>query len=313
MILGFLTVALGPMTLEKKAEWAAAKGFKALEIACWPKRNDRDYSASDIDVEKLTKAGAADVLSMMARLGLSISSLAYYDNNLDRDLEKRAAVNAHVRKVIDAAVLLGVDKVGTFVGRNIDKSVADNFPEFEVVFTGLAKYAEDRGIKLMIENCPMVGWQKPNEPGTISFSPELWTEMFRRVPAKNFGLNLDPSHMIYLLIDYMAVIPEFKDRIFHVHAKDGIVSREKLARYGVFDRQFRGGHDEEGFFSPRLPGEGEGDWAGFLGALHDVGYDGFVSIEHEDPRYEGAEDKVKQGLSLGYDNLMKAGAKFFGK
>ena len=307
MKLGFLTVALGASPLEKKAEWAAAKGFSALEIACWPQRNDRDYSSTDIDVETLTKAEADRVLAMLARLGLSISSLAYYDNNLDRDLAKRGAVNAHVRKCIDAAVLLGVSMVGTFVGRNIDKSIADNFDEFETVFSALAKYADDRDVKLMIENCPMVGWQLPGQPGTISFTPELWEEMFRRVPAKNFGLNLDPSHLVFQLIDYKALVPLFKDRIFHVHAKDALVFEEKLRYYGVFDRQLRETRAAEGYWSPRMPGDGGVDWNGFLDALRKAGYDGFVSIEHEDPRYEGPEEKVKQGLMVAYDHLSKLG------
>ena len=307
MKLGFLTVALGAMTLEKKAEWAAATGFTALEIACWPVRNDRDYSSSDIDVVALTRQKADEILKMMNRLGLSISSLAYYDNNLDHDLVKRAAINAHVRKCVDAAVLLGVSSVGTFVGRNIDRSIADNFDEFEQVFGGLARYAAERNVQLMIENCPMVGWQLPGQPGTISFTPELWTEMFRRVPDKNFGLNLDPSHLIFQLIDPLAFIEPFKDRIFHVHAKDAVVFKDKLRYYGVFDRQFRASRYDEGYWSPRMPGEGQNDWRQFITTLKKAGYTGTVSIEHEDPRYEGSEAKVKQGLLIAYNHLSKLG------
>ncbi|NLV35550.1 MAG: sugar phosphate isomerase/epimerase, partial [Clostridiaceae bacterium] len=227
MHIGFLTVCLGNMPLKEKAEWAVKNGFKALEVACWPNDNDRDYSSCDIDVTRLDEKEADVIKGYMKEYGLRISSLAYYDNNLHKELQKRAFINNHVRKCIDAAVLLGVPSVGTFVGRNIDKSIKDNFDEFEEVFSVLVSYAEGKGIRLIIENCPMEGWQLPGQPGTISFTPELWREMFRRVPNKNFGLNYDPSHLRFQLIDYIAPIAEFKDRIFHVHAKDSEVFDDK--------------------------------------------------------------------------------------
>jgi len=314
MKIGFLTVALGALPLEKKAVWAASQGFQTLEIACWPRTNDRDYASSDLDVAHFAKSDADAVHALMARHGLSISSLAYYDNNLDRDPVRRAAVNAHLRKVIDAASLLGVERVGTFVGRNSDKSVADNFDEFESVFSALVAYAGERGVKLMIENCPMVGWQKPGTPGTISFTPELWDEMFRRVPASNFGLNFDPSHLVFQRIDYLPLVDRFADRIFHVHAKDMMVFEDRFRTFGVFNRQLWENNPETGGFErPRIPGLGLVDWRAFLCRLRDAGYDGFVSIEHEDPDFEGAEAKVKEGLQLGYAHLVRVGGQFFGK
>jgi Sugar phosphate isomerases/epimerases len=301
MYLGFLTVCLGNIPLKEKAEWASQNGFKALEVACWPKSNDRDYSSSDIDVATLTQKEADEINAYMKGYGLTISSLAYYDNNLDCNLEKRSFVNNHVMKCIDAAAMLDVPAVGTFVGRNINKSIKDNFDEFEDVFTKLAGYAEKKGIKLMIENCPMEGWQLPGQPGTISFTPELWEEMFRRVPNQNFGLNYDPSHLRFQLIDYITPIATFKDRIFHVHAKDTEVSEEKLAYYGVFNRQL----DRGGFWRARMPGLGQVRFGDMLKTLRDAGYNGVISIEHEDESYEGSEAKVKEGLLLGRAYLEK--------
>lgn len=303
MYLGFLTVCLGSMPLKEKAEWAAENGFKALEVACWPRKNDRDYSSSDIDAANLTQKEADEIKAYMEALGLTISSLAYYDNNLHCDATKRSAVNNHLKKCIDAAVMLGVPAVGTFVGRNINKSIKDNFDEFEHVFSGLVGYAEAKGIKIVIENCPMEGWQAPGQPGTISFTPELWREMFRRVPNKNFGLNYDPSHLRFQLIDYIAPIAEFKDRIFHVHAKDAEVFDEKLAYYGVFNKQLEG--DDGGYWRFRMPGLGQVDFDKFIKALDKSGYNGVISIEHEDPSYEGSEQKVKEGLTLGKKYLDK--------
>lgn len=303
MYLGFLTVCLGNMPLREKAEWAADNGFKALEVACWPYDNDRDYSSCDIDVDKLTKSGAQEIKEYIKALGLTITSLAYYDNNLHCDPQKRAFINNHVKKCIDAAVLLGVPSVGTFTGRNIDKSIRDNFDEFEKVFGELVGYAEDRGVKLIIENCPMEGWQLPGQPGTISFTPELWREMFKRVPNKNFGLNYDPSHLRFQLIDYIAPLVEFKDRIFHVHAKDSEVFEDKLAAYGVFNKLLNG--EGTGYWQFRMPGMGQVDFPALIKALRNIGYDDVLSIEHEDPLYEGSEAKVKEGLVLGRKYLEK--------
>jgi sugar phosphate isomerase/epimerase len=305
MKLGFLTVCLGDIPLREKARWAAEAGFQSLEIACWPRLNDRDYSSSDIDVAALTQAEADEIKAYMNDYGLKISSLAYYDNNLDRDPGKRAFINDHVKKCIDAAVMLGTDMVGTFAGRNIDKSIADNFDDFGQVFSGLVDYAESKGIKIIIENCPMEGWQVPGVPGTISFTPELWDEMFRRVPSKNFGLNFDPSHLMFQLIDFYALIPKYIDRIFHVHAKDAEVFDDKLKWYGIFDRNLGKGHGEFGYWRYRMPSLGQVDWARLTGILKDNGYDGFLSIEHEDPLYEGSDEKVKEGLKIAYDHLIK--------
>jgi sugar phosphate isomerase/epimerase len=303
MDLGFLTVCLGEMSLREKAKWASKKGFKCLEVACWPRENTRDYSSSDIDVANLTQAEADEIKGYMKEYGLRISSLAYYDNNLHNDPERRAFINGHVKKCIDAASMLGTDMVGTFVGRNIDKSIEENFDEFEKVFGELVGYAEKKGIKIIIENCPMEGWQAAGVPGTISYTPELWDEMFKRVPSKNFGLNFDPSHLLFQLIDYYALVPKYIDRIFHVHAKDAEVFEDRLKWYGVFNKQLKG-DKPYGYWRFRMPSLGQVDWKKFVGILKENGYDDVLSIEHEDPLYEGSDEKVLEGLSIGYDHLI---------
>ena len=305
MYIGLLTGCLGGLPLKEKAKWASEQGFKSLELSCWPRLNNRDYSGSEIDVANFTEVEAEEIKSYFKEYGLTISSIAYYDNNLDRDSEKRKFINNHFKKCVDAAVLLGVPSVGTFVGRNIDKSLEENFDEFEVVFKDLVKYAEERGIQVVIENCPMTGWQVKGLPGTISFTPELWREMFKRVPNKNFGLNYDPSHLHAMLVDYMSPIKEFKDRIFHVHAKDTEVFEEKVKIYGVFDKQLNVSNEAFGYWRYRMPGLGDVNWEQFLNELKEIGYEGAVSIEHEDPLYEGSEEKVKEGLQLGINFLEK--------
>ena len=304
MKLGFLTGCLGAMPLEKIAAFAAEQGFKALEISAWPVVNTRDYAGSNLDVEGMNEEKAAAIKELFSRLGLEISSLAYYDNMLHHDLKVRQGYHAHLKRVIDAASMLGVELVGTFAGRDLTKTIAANMDEFERVFREILNYAESKNVKIMIENCPMPGWQPDGWAGTISYSPELWREMFRRVPSKNFGLNFDPSHLFWLGIDYVRAVGEFKDRIFHVHAKDTVIFRDKLYEYGIFGKQInRAGVWDTGWWSYRMPGRGEIDWAKFIGALKDAGYRGVLSIEHEDPEYEGSEEKVKEGLRLGKKSL----------
>ncbi len=293
------------MPLEEKARWTRDHGFGAMEIACWPKSDDGRYSGADIDVETLSGGRAAEIKSLMGEYGLTISSLAYYDNNLDSDPAKRAFVNNHVKKVIEAAVLLETPLVGTFVGRDSSRSFPQNFDEFEKVFGALVAHAEDNGVKLMIENCDMRGWQVPWEPGTISYSPELWREMFARVPSKSFGLNYDPSHLLLMLMDHISPITEFRDRIFHAHAKDARILREELNRYGVFDRRL-GEPNQWGYREAKIPGMGEIDWRAFVGALRGIGYDSVLSIEHEDREFEGSVEKVQEGLLLAKRHLEEA-------
>ena len=308
MYIGFLTACMPKVSLDEKLEWASKNGFKSLEVACWPRLNDRDYSSSDIDVANLTQEEADEIIAKFKKYDMTISSLAYYDNNLSNDLEERAFINNHVMKCIDAAALLGIDRVGTFVGRNPDKSIADNFDEFEVVFTKILNYAESKGVRVMIENCPMEGWQIPGMPGTISFTPELWEEMFRRVQSKNFGLNYDPSHLHFQHIDYLTLIPKFIDRIFHVHAKDVEVYYDNFKYYGVFDRQLpkRPENDDgKGNWMFRMPSLGQVEWDELIALLRDNGYNDVISIEHEDPMYEGTDEKIKEGLVIAREYLEK--------
>ncbi|MCL2088336.1 MAG: sugar phosphate isomerase/epimerase [Oscillospiraceae bacterium] len=302
MNLGFLTVCLGNMPLREKAEFAAKTRFTALEVAAWPKRNDRDYSSCDIDAENLTQQEADEIKKYMAELGLEISSLAYYDNNLHSDPALRAAIGGHLRKVIDAAAMLGVELVGTFVGRNSNLGFKENFDEFQQVFGGHVKYAKSKGVKIMIENCQMFGWLGDGYPGTISHTPEQFREMFRRVPDDNFGLNFDPSHFVPQYIDYIKAIDEFKDRIFHFHAKDAEILPENLYSYGVYNRRLN--HDDNsGYWRYRMPSLGQVDWDAVISHLKAAKYDGTISIEHEDRLYEGTAEKVKEGLELGYKFL----------
>lgn len=303
MKLGFLTACLPNIALEDLLQWARENQFQALELAVWPVASDRDYQARQVDAAAMTPDEAARVRELFQQHDLEISALAYYDNNLHPDPAQREAYHSHLRKVIDAAALLQVELVGTFVGARPDQSPAENMKEIGRVFRGLTAYAADKGVKLMIENCPMENWLKFGFPGNYAFSPELWSALFNEVPADNFGLNLDPSHLHWLGIDYLRAVREFAPKIFHAHAKDAEILPEGRHRHSIFGTQIDPTPWKSGWWRYRLPGLGEVDWRGFISALQENGYDYVLSIEHEDPVWEGSEQKIKRGLVLGRKHL----------
>jgi sugar phosphate isomerase/epimerase len=292
MKLGLMTAALPDLSLEQVAEWAAGEGFEMLEIACWPAATGsaRRYAGvCHLDVEDFDPDHVHEV---MARHGLGISSLAYYPNNLAGDHSARDEANSHLRRVIDAAGRLGVRVVGTFVGADQTRPLPENLDRFREVWPPLVEHAEERGVKIAIENCPMIfSWDEWPSGQNIAHSPAVWDEMFEAIPSPSFGLNLDPSHLVWLQIDYERVIYDYADRLLHVHAKDLEVRREGLYRHGTVSLGM-------GWQVPRLPGLGEVRWDRFIAALYAVGYDFVVSIEHEDREFEGSEELVKRGFLL---------------
>jgi len=295
--LGLLTAAFPDLTLEEVARWAHESGFDALEIACWPSSGgeSRRYAGvSHVDVEDFDPKAVRRLLS---RFNLEISALAYYPNNLDPDAEAREAANGHLRRVIEAAQRLDVEVVGTFVGRDQNRSVDESFEDFRRVWPPLVQFARERSVKVAIENCPMI-FSGDEWPGgcNLAYSPALWRRMFESIPDENFGLNFDPSHLVWQFIDYTRAVREFGPRIFHVHAKDMEVDRDGLYEQGVMSLGV-------GWQVPRLPGLGEVRWDRFLSALYAAGYDWVVSIEHEDRRFEGELDLVQRGFLLARDVL----------
>jgi sugar phosphate isomerase/epimerase len=295
--LGLLTAAFPDLSLEEVAAWSAANDYEMLEVACWPSgggEKRRYAGVTHIDVDALDTGAVQDTL---ARHRLAISSLAYYPNNLHPDEAHRAEVNGHLLKVVDAAAALGVPIVGTFVGNDKDRPLPENLERFRRVWPDLVKYAGDKGVKIAIENCPMIfSWDEWPGGANLAWSPAIWEEMFEAIPDENFGLNLDPSHLVWLMIDYERAVYDFADRIFHVHAKDLEVRREGLYRHGTFSSGI-------GWQVPRLPGLGEVNWSRYIAALHAVGYDHVISVEHEDRRFEGDEAAVKRGFVIARNAL----------
>jgi sugar phosphate isomerase/epimerase len=300
MKLGFLTACLPDRTLAEIARWAAEHHYEALEVAAWPDLGERPFTATHLDVDGFGQRRAEETLALFDQHGLTLSSLAFYDNNLHPDPAERTAVNAHVGACIDAAALLGCPTVGTFVGRHPGRSVAENLADAEKVFAPLVERAGEAGVKLIIENCVMEGWHPDGYPGNLAYSPELWEWMF----SLGLYLNYDPSHLLWMGIDPVAALRPYVDRIPHAQAKDIQLFPERRNHYGwpgkavVRDDPF-----DVGWWRYRVPGLGDVDWRRVVDTLYEGGFDGVLSVEHEDPVWGGTEEKVHTGLEVAHRTL----------
>jgi sugar phosphate isomerase/epimerase len=292
--LGLLTACLPGESLADIAAWAGANGYRALEVAAWPDRPGREWEASHIDVESFGADAADRVGSLLDEHDLALSAIAYYENNLHQDQATREATHEHLRRCIDAAQLLGVGLVGTFVGRDISLTMQENLRLGEQVLPPLVEYAAARDVRLVVENCPMEGWHPDGYPANLAYSPELWDWM----TGLGLWLNFDPSHLVWLGIDPLPALLGHLDRVLHVQAKDVEVHASARNRYGVFGQVVGKQPWVSGWWRYRIPGLGEVDWRGIVDALHEAGYDGVVSVEHEDPVWSGDPVRVRQGLTI---------------
>ena len=300
MKLGFLTACLPKLSLEEIADWAVAHGYEALEVAAWPDLGDRPFVATHLNVETFGTQDVQRVRDIFDSRGLQLSSIAFYDNNLHPDPEQRRAINQHVMRCIDAAALLGVPSVGTFVGRDWNKSVAENLRMAEEVFKPLVEHANMHGVKIVIENCVMEGWHPDGYPGNLAYSPELWEWMF----GIGLYLNYDPSHLVWMGIDPIAAIKPYINYVVHAQAKDIETFPELRNRYGYPGRAVvRENPWDVGWWRYRVPGLGEVNWKKLIDVMYEGGFNGTLSVEHEDPIWGGNEENVKVGLEIAYKTL----------
>lgn len=292
MQLGFVSAILPDLPLAEVAKFASATGFDCVELMCWPvSKAERRYAGvTHVDVTDFTSAQAAEVRRVMADAKVEISALGYYPNPLAPSREESDLAVSHLRRVIQAAALLGLKTVNTFIGRDWTKSVDDNWPRLLEVWKPLVQFAEGNGIRIGIEHCPML-FSRDEWPGgkNIAASPKIWRRLFADIGSPNLGLNYDPSHMIWQHMDYLRPLREFKDRLFHVHAKDVRLDRERLDDVGIL------AHPSE-YHTPKLPGLGDVNWGQFFSALTDAGYRGPVCVEVEDRAYEDSVQARKMSL-----------------
>lgn len=299
MKLGFVSAILPELTLEQVFEYAAAVGYRCVEIMCWPPgRAERKYAGvTHIDVTTITKEKAGKINALCKKYNVEISGLGYYPNPLDPDPEVSKAAVEHIKKVILAAEILGLNQVNTFIGRDWKKSVDENWDRFLTTWKPIVAFAKEHGIRIGIENCPML-FTNDEWPGgkNLAHSPAIWRRMFADIPDSNFGLNYDPSHLVWQQMDWIKPIREFKDRIFHIHAKDVLLKRDALDDVGILATPLK-------FHLPRIPGYGEINWNKFVAALREVDYQGAVCVEVEDDTFGKSLEGRKLALKVAFNIL----------
>lgn len=292
MKLGFVSATLAELSLPEVLAFASEAGFATVELMSWPSgKAERRYAGvTHIDATAFSEDEAKRVQTLTKHYAIGISALGYYPNPLVADEREAEVYISHLKRVISVAQKLGLNQVNTFVGRDHTRSLADNWKLFDERWPGIVQHAEVCHVRIGIENCPML-FTADEWPGgkNLAHSPKNWRTMFEKIPSRNFGLNYDPSHLVWQMMDPVKPIYEFAARIFHVHAKDARVDQDKLNATGILGLPLE-------YHAPKLPGLGDVNWSAFFAALTDAGYTGPVCIEAEDRAYEGSVADRKRAL-----------------
>lgn len=302
MDLGFVSAIFADRSFEEVISFASSNGFQCVEVMCWPKgQAERRYAGvTHIDVDRLDDTEVERIKALLKQHNVYISGLGYYPNPLDPDEEKRVFYLDHIRKVIGAAAKLDVPVVNTFIGRHPAKNLEENFDLFAHYWPPVIGYAASLNIRIAIENCPML-FTYDEWPGgkNMAINPVIWERMFSLVRSEHFGLNYDPSHMIWQQMDYLQPLKDFSHKLFHVHLKDARLYRDKLDKVGILATPLE-------YHSPKLPGRGDVDWKYFLKGVTESGYTGPVVIEFEDKDFEGSYDDIVKGMLMARDHITRS-------
>jgi len=290
--LGFVSAILAEKSFEEVIDFASDNKFKCVEIMCWPQgKAERRYAGvTHIDVAKIDNTSTEYITNYLNKKNVYISGLGYYPNPLDPDPNQSQVYFDHLKKVISAAAQLEIPVVNTFIGRDPSKNIEDNLRVFAEKWPNIIQYAENVGVNIGIENCPMF-FTNDEWPGgkNLATTPAIWDQMFEIIPNQNFGLNYDPSHMIWQHMDEIKPIYTYKDRLHHIHIKDVKLDIDKLDRVGIMANPSE-------YHTPKLPGYGDVRWGRFFSALAEVGYRGPTCIEVEDRAFENSAEDVKTSI-----------------
>lgn len=296
MKLGFVTAILPELSFKEILKFASGEGFDCVEVMCWPVgKAERKYAGvTHVDVTQFSKTKAEDTIALVDQFSVGISALGYYPNILDADRSVSSRAVQHLKRVITAARLLKLSTVTSFVGADPRLSIDDNFKRYQRIWPGIVSHAEKQGVRIAIENCPMLFTMDEWPAGkNLAYSPAIWRRMFESIPSKRFGLNFDPSHLVWMQMDHLKPLREFSNRLFHVHAKDVRINKDRLDDVGILATPLQ-------YHQPRIPGFGEIDWGRFIGTLMEVGYNGPISIEVEDDTFgKSLKDRKRALITAG--------------
>ncbi len=299
MKLGFVSAILADCTFEETIDIAHSLNYQAVELACWPSgKAERRYAGvCHLNTDQLSDSRISHVKEYCRRKNVAISALAFYPNVMDGNLSKRESSLAHLKKVISASAKLGVHMVTTFIGRDQTKTIEENIELFKEIWPPIIQYAEALDVKIAIENCPML-FCADEWPGgqNLMTTPDIWRKLFALIPSSHFGLNYDPSHFVWQMMDYIKPIYEFRDKIFQVHCKDLRLHRDRLDQVGIMAYPLQ-------YMSPKLPGLGDINWANYISALTDIQYKGCVCIEIEDKAFEGSPEEILNALRISKNHI----------
>jgi sugar phosphate isomerase/epimerase len=300
--LGLVSAILPDLSTDEVFQFLRERNFTAVELMCWPKgKAERRYAGvTHLDPEAVNEASIEKFKSLQADSGVRISGLGYYPNPLDPDEEKSAYYLNHIEKIIHAAAQLGVPVVNTFIGRHPAKTVSENITLFRRKWPRLIDLAGELGVKIAIENCPML-FTDDEWPGgkNLATTPAIWDEIFSIVPSAHFGLNYDPSHFVWQMMDPLQPLRDYAGRLHHIHLKDAKVYPEKLNRVGIMATPLQ-------FHAPRIPGRGDLHWPSFFTALRSSGYAGPVCIEVEDKDFEHSASEIEKAILLSRDHILSS-------
>jgi sugar phosphate isomerase/epimerase len=297
--LGVCTVCLGQVSLPEALRWAGESGYASVEIDCPPLRGSSTwYQHTALDVTAMDGAARDGFASALDKVGLKAAAFSYRTNLLEKDPAKRDGALAHLARVVETAGVLGVPVVTILAGRDPAATLGDCLAELARRLRPIIEVAEKSGVQLAIENAPMIGWQFEDMPGNVAFSAELWEKLFTNLRSPALGLAVSPADLLWTGADPLALVTDYFEKIFHIHAMD--VEVLDLRRQDCTILRASGG-----WWRYRLPGLGVVDWRRLIDRLHELDYDGALAVRHEDPVWLGSLEKIKTGLGLARRHLVQ--------
>jgi sugar phosphate isomerase/epimerase len=278
---------LGPFT-EANVEFARQEGFTNMILGASPR--------SELDAATITDEKIEHVKATLAKNQMHVSALQLAQNHISPDADRRAKENGYFLQAIELAGKLGIPYVGTCSGKDTQKSFQGQVDEIVRVYND--KYfaaCEKNHVKILWEPWP----GGPN----IATCPAGFEALFKGFGSAPYvGLQYDPSHLVWQMMDPIQTAREFIDKIYDVHLKDTEIRWDVLRRSGINPV------NKASWWAYRLPGLGSINWAEFFSVLQRAGYAGGMSIEHEDALY--GEDHSGPDFSEDYKTGFKMGHRY---